>query len=137
MSHLRLPEPAVQVPVIISLRKRGTSYSLRALGSLYVASYDSQSYRGGILTRLHTGNLFQILTSQRRNYVATDSQSVSQSVFASETHLGHMTRFLLVSVFLLWRALREERTDLSRPCQSWLRFSLFLTALLVNSRKVP
>jgi hypothetical protein len=27
----------------------------RALGSLFVASYDSQGYGGGILTRLHTG----------------------------------------------------------------------------------
>jgi hypothetical protein len=27
---------------------------LRALGSLFVASYDSQDYGGGILTRLHT-----------------------------------------------------------------------------------
>jgi hypothetical protein len=26
----------------------------RALGSLYVVSYDSQGYSGGILTRLHT-----------------------------------------------------------------------------------
>jgi hypothetical protein len=26
-----------------------------ALGSLYVASYDSQGFGGGILTRLHTG----------------------------------------------------------------------------------
>jgi hypothetical protein len=25
----------------------------RALGSLYIASYDSQGYGGGILTRLH------------------------------------------------------------------------------------
>jgi hypothetical protein len=27
----------------------------RALGSLFIASYDSQGYGGGILTRLHTG----------------------------------------------------------------------------------
>jgi hypothetical protein len=29
----------------------------RALGSLYVAFYDSQGYGGGILTRLYTGYL--------------------------------------------------------------------------------
>jgi hypothetical protein len=29
----------------------------RALGSLSIASYDSQGYGGGILSRLHTGNL--------------------------------------------------------------------------------
>jgi hypothetical protein len=28
----------------------------QALGSLFVASYDSKGYGGGILTRLHTGN---------------------------------------------------------------------------------
>jgi hypothetical protein len=29
----------------------------RALGSLFVTSYDKQDYGGGILTRLHTGCL--------------------------------------------------------------------------------
>jgi hypothetical protein len=29
----------------------------RALGSLFIASYDSQGCGGGILTRLHTGSL--------------------------------------------------------------------------------
>jgi hypothetical protein len=40
-----------QVPVFISLRNRVA----QALGSLFVASYDSQGYGGGIRTRLHTG----------------------------------------------------------------------------------
>jgi hypothetical protein len=39
-----------QIPVFISLRNRVASYTLRALGSLYVVSYDSQGYGGGILT---------------------------------------------------------------------------------------
>jgi hypothetical protein len=34
----------------------GQLYS-QALGSIFVASYDSQGYGGGILTRLHTGLL--------------------------------------------------------------------------------
>jgi hypothetical protein len=34
---------------------RWPSYTPRALGSLFVASNDSQSYDGGILTRLHAG----------------------------------------------------------------------------------
>jgi hypothetical protein len=33
----------------------------RALGSLSVASYDSQGYGGGILSRLLTGNLIVII----------------------------------------------------------------------------
>jgi hypothetical protein len=42
-----------QVPVFISPRNKVAELYLRALSSLYVASYDSQGYRGGILTSLH------------------------------------------------------------------------------------
>jgi hypothetical protein len=45
-----------QVPVFISLRNRVAQLYPRAQGSLFVASYDSQGYSGGILTRLHTGS---------------------------------------------------------------------------------
>jgi hypothetical protein len=41
----------------------------RALASLFVASYDSQGYGGGILTFLDTGS----------SYIATDGQSASSS----------------------------------------------------------
>jgi hypothetical protein len=44
-----------QVPTLIAPRNRVAKLYPRALGSLYVASYDSQGYGGGILTRLHTG----------------------------------------------------------------------------------
>jgi restriction endonuclease Mrr len=37
------------------LRNRVAQLYPQALGSLFVASYDSQGYGGGILTRLHTG----------------------------------------------------------------------------------
>jgi hypothetical protein len=43
-----------QVPVVISPRNRVVQVHPRALGSLFVASYDSQGYGGVILTRLHT-----------------------------------------------------------------------------------
>jgi hypothetical protein len=42
-----------QIPVFISLRNRVAQLYPRALDSPFVASYDSQSYGGGILTRLH------------------------------------------------------------------------------------
>jgi hypothetical protein len=45
-----------QVPVFISPRNRVAQIYPRALGSLSIASYDSQGYRGGILSRLHTRN---------------------------------------------------------------------------------
>jgi hypothetical protein len=44
----------------------------RALGSLFVASYDSQGYGGGIITRLHTA-------SQSQSYIMTDGQLASLS----------------------------------------------------------
>jgi hypothetical protein len=43
-----------QVFVFISPRNRVAQIFPRALGSLSVASYDSQGYSVGILTRLHT-----------------------------------------------------------------------------------
>jgi hypothetical protein len=44
-----------QVPVFISPRNRVAKLYPRALGSLFLASYDSQGSGGVILTRLHTG----------------------------------------------------------------------------------
>jgi hypothetical protein len=54
---LRLPQPGGPGPVLtrISPRNRVAQLYPRALGSLSVASYDSQGYGGGILSRLHTG----------------------------------------------------------------------------------
>jgi hypothetical protein len=52
------PNQKGQVSVFISPRNRVTQlYPRGALGSLFVASYDSQGCGGGILTRLHTGKL--------------------------------------------------------------------------------
>jgi hypothetical protein len=41
-----------QVPVFVFLRDRVA----QALSSIFVASYDSQGYGGGIRTHLHTGS---------------------------------------------------------------------------------
>jgi hypothetical protein len=43
-----------QVPVFISPRNRVALLYPQALGSLFVASYDSHGYGGGIRTRIHT-----------------------------------------------------------------------------------
>jgi hypothetical protein len=43
-----------QAPVFISPRNRVAQFCPKALGSLFVASYDSQGYGGGIRPRLHT-----------------------------------------------------------------------------------
>jgi hypothetical protein len=42
------------VPVFISPRNKVAQLYPWALGSLFVTSYDSQGYGGGILTSLHT-----------------------------------------------------------------------------------
>jgi hypothetical protein len=44
-----------QVPVFIFPRNRVAQLYSRALGFLFIASYDSQGYGGSILTRLHSG----------------------------------------------------------------------------------
>jgi hypothetical protein len=50
---LRLPNLDVQVPVLISPSNREALLYPRLLGFLFVASYNSQGYGGGIRTRLH------------------------------------------------------------------------------------
>jgi hypothetical protein len=44
-----------QIPVFIYPRNRVAQLYPRALGSLFVASYDSKGYGGGTVARLHTG----------------------------------------------------------------------------------
>jgi hypothetical protein len=48
------PQPVGPGPLFISPRNRVAHLYLRALGSLSVASYDSQGYGGDIRTRFHT-----------------------------------------------------------------------------------
>jgi hypothetical protein len=45
----------IQVPVFKSPRNRVAQFYPQALGFIFVASYDSQGYGGGIRPRLHTG----------------------------------------------------------------------------------
>jgi hypothetical protein len=44
-----------EVPVFISFRNRVAQLYPQTLGSVFVASYDSQGYGGGIRTHFHTG----------------------------------------------------------------------------------
>jgi hypothetical protein len=53
ISDSRLPKLEGQIPIFISPRNRVAHLYPRALGSLFIASYDSQGYGGGIRTRLH------------------------------------------------------------------------------------
>jgi hypothetical protein len=53
VSDSRLPQP--EGPGIYISQEQGGLVIPEALGSLFVASYDSQGYGGGIRPRLHTG----------------------------------------------------------------------------------
>jgi hypothetical protein len=74
-----------QVPVFISPRNSVAQLYPRALGSLSVAAYDSQSYGGVTLTRLHTESsyngswtsLYSFVTDRTENVVPNMSSIVS------------------------------------------------------------
>jgi hypothetical protein len=56
VSDSRLPQPGGPGPrIYIPQEQGGPVVPPQALGSLFVASYDSQGYGGRILTCLHTG----------------------------------------------------------------------------------
>jgi hypothetical protein len=56
LSQIRYsPNPEDQVLVFISPRNKVARLYTQALGSLFVASYDSQGYGGGIRPRLQNG----------------------------------------------------------------------------------
>jgi hypothetical protein len=57
LSHSRLPQPGGPGPRIYIPREQGGPFIPHALGSLFVASYDSQGCDRCIRTRLHTGFL--------------------------------------------------------------------------------
>jgi hypothetical protein len=61
---LRLPNLESQVPVFISTRNRVAQIYPWALGSLSVASYDSQGYGGVILSCLHKGYRFPNVSNE-------------------------------------------------------------------------
>jgi hypothetical protein len=68
-------------------------YCLRFKTSLFVASYNSQGYGGGIRLPPPHG----MTQSESESELYYDRRSVRQSVLVSSPHLGLMTRFLLLS----------------------------------------
>jgi hypothetical protein len=58
-SHVRLPQPGRPGPRNYIPHEQGGPVISRALGSLFVASYNSQGYGGGILTHLHSADNVQ------------------------------------------------------------------------------
>jgi hypothetical protein len=78
-----------EVPIFIAPRNRLAQLYPLALGSLFVASYVSQGYGGGILTRLHT----ETLQSWVELSLSYGRWSPDQFVLVSGSPLGPMTRF--------------------------------------------
>jgi hypothetical protein len=56
-SDSRLPQPGGSGPPIYIPQEQDGPVYPQALGSLFVASYDTRGYGGGIRTRLHTGSI--------------------------------------------------------------------------------
>jgi hypothetical protein len=99
-----------QVPVFISPRNRVAQLYSRALGSLFIASYDSQGYGGGILTRLHTG-LRKVEVEV--NLRPTVSRPVCLGVaLPSGAHDQIFVFCLRIAGFLMWGTLSDERMGL-------------------------
>jgi hypothetical protein len=71
-----------------------------ALGSLFVTSYDSQGYSGGILTHLHTGHSLSSGQSKKKIKLYYDQQSVGQGVLVSGTPSGTHHKFFLLLSFV-------------------------------------
>jgi hypothetical protein len=94
LSHLRLPQPGGPGVRIYIPQEQGCPVIPRALGSLYVRSYDSQSYGGGIPNSHHTG-----LPCRWSWSSSCGRQSVDQFVWVSGLPLGPLTRFYLALLF--------------------------------------
>jgi hypothetical protein len=82
LSHPRLRQPGGPGACIYIPQKQGSPVIPRALGSLYVASCDSQGYGGGIITLSNLEAQVpqeQASPVQSQSHVTTDVQSLSVS----------------------------------------------------------
>jgi hypothetical protein len=89
-SFLDSPILEDQVPVFISLRNRVAQLYPQELGSLFIASYNSQGYGGGILSHLHTRKEMQVQVQVQFILRPTVNRSVRLGVGPP---LLQMTRF--------------------------------------------
>jgi hypothetical protein len=113
LSHSRPPNLEGQVPLFIFPRNRVAWLYPQALGSFFIASYDSQGYCRSIRPRLHKG--YESFSSQSQSYITTDDHSASLSwnkalFWGSRPDLYYCLRIVGL---LMWGALCDERTGLS------------------------
>jgi hypothetical protein len=79
LSHLRLPQPGGPGSLFISPRNRMYQLYPRALGSLYVVSYDSQGYGGGILTLPLPEGQVPLYIAFRNRMVQSKAKSIAST----------------------------------------------------------
>jgi hypothetical protein len=79
----RLLQPGGPGPYIHIPQEQGGPVIPQALGSLFIASYDSQDYGGGIVTRLSTGvtRLSQLSSSLTPLHGRSREHSVQQHLY--------------------------------------------------------
>jgi hypothetical protein len=126
------PDLKGQVPIFLFPRNRAAQLYPQALGSLSITAYDPQGYGGGILICLDAGtHLGKYIKSMSK--LCYNDRSDGQTVLVSSTHLGLMTRFLLLSdscgfldvVLSLWWENKSAIYNCcwSSPVQSFLGLS--------------
>jgi hypothetical protein len=118
--HLRLPQTGGPGPRIYIPRKKVTQVYFRALGSFFVASYDSQGYSTGILTHFHTDEK----QCSDSCYFATDGQSTSL-YWCRATRLALIPRFLLLSDICGLHVVTMYKSEV------FIRYRFYVTPLFV------
>jgi hypothetical protein len=98
-----------QVPVFISPRSRVSLLYPQALGSLFVASYDSQGYGGGIRPRPHTGWAIPALKIYIKRKVYRYS-----TLHAEKYNAREISNFLGLTILLVRVSRGKERRPVAQ-----------------------
>jgi hypothetical protein len=121
-----------RVPIFISPKNRVAQLYPRALGSLFVASYDSQGYGGGILTLLHTGQNW--LSSDLISLSSISSVRVTTVIHSSYLNTHTHTQNKLCRFFIAYSRLLTENPfphsqhQLTRSCRYYFKISVALSS---------
>jgi hypothetical protein len=149
---VRLPQVGGPGPRNFILQGQGGPIIPLAQGSLSVASHDSHSYCGSILTRLHTRKTTES-QSQIQSNLKTVGQTASLSWYQATIwdprtiFLFHGNSLKISMVFSLWGAFSEEKRGLQfnrtfatgsrERCQSWAQVSQNSSPYLTVSFETP
>jgi hypothetical protein len=124
LSHLRLPQPGGSGSHIYTPQEQVSQLYLLALGSVYIISYDSQGYCGGILTLPQPGGPGPHMYILQEQDGPVQSQS---QIFDLYSKLLYDWRSVSQH-FLLAQTARKHNSCILPLLQTWL-----LQRLLINS----